>query len=163
MREWLHARMPQHHIAQLNVGRLLAPLEDPLIDGFRALLAPINALADAAPGFVWRLQDEAGDATSIRPFEDTTVLVNYSIWETPEDLWNFAYRSRHLEPLRQRRAWFETPREPHVVLFWIPAGTRPDIEEAKRRLAHLRAHGPTPYAFTFQERFPAPDEALAAT
>jgi hypothetical protein len=149
--------MPEHHVAQLNIGRLVAPLDDPRIDGFRDELAPVNALADAAPGFVWRLQDDAGNATSYRPYEDDLVIVNYSIWRTPEDLWNFVYRSRHLEPLRQRRAWFETPREPYLVLFWIEAGERPPIEEAKRRLEHLREHGPTPSAFTLRERFPAPE------
>jgi hypothetical protein len=149
--------MPGHHIAQLNVGRLLAPTSDPLIAGFMAQLDPVNAIADAAPGFVWRLQDESGNATAIRPYEDDTVAINYSVWESPEDLWNFVYRSRHLEPLRQRREWFETPREPHLVLFWTPAGEIPPLEEAKRRLEHLREHGPTPYAFTFRVRFPAPE------
>jgi hypothetical protein len=148
--------MPGHHIAQLNVGRLLAPIDDPLIAGFVERLDPVNAIADAAPGFVWRLQDDSGNATAIRPYEDATVAVNYSIWETVEDLWNFVYRSRHLEPLRLRRSWFETPREAHTVLFWIPAGERPPLSEAQARLEHLRRHGPTAQAFTFKERFPEP-------
>ena len=145
-----------HHIAQLNVGRLRAPIDDPLIAGFVAGLDPVNAIADAAPGFVWRLQDDSGNATAIRPYEDETVAINYSVWETPEDLWNFVYRSRHLEPLRERRSWFETPNQPHMVLFWIPAGERPPLAEALARLDQLRRHGATPQAFTFRQRFPAP-------
>jgi hypothetical protein len=153
---WLDRPMPGHHIAQLNVGRLLAPIDDPLIAGFVAGLDPVNAIADAAAGFLWRLQDDSGNATAIRPYQDPTVAVNYSIWETIEDLWNFVYRSRHLEPLRQRRSWFETPREAHTVLFWVPGGERPPLAEALARLDHLRQHGATPQAFTFKQRFPAP-------
>ncbi len=147
--------MPGRHLAQLNVGRLLAPIDDPLIAGFVEQLDPVNAIADAAPGFVWRLQDDSGNATAIRPYEGPTVAVNYSIWATVEDLWNFVYRSRHLEPLRVRRSSFETPRRP----TWCCSGSRPASGPAGGGSGPPRPparHGPTPYAFTFRERFPAP-------
>ncbi len=146
-----------HHLAQLNVGRVRAPLEDPLMAEFVASLQPVNALADASPGFVWRLQTEDGDATAFRVFDDERMMINMSVWETFETLYEFVYRSAHLEVFRQRRHWFETPTAPHMVLWWIPRGHIPTIEEAKSRLEHLRAHGPSATAFTLKRRFPAPD------
>ncbi|POM22212.1 hypothetical protein BTM25_56240 [Actinomadura rubteroloni] len=150
--------MTGHHLAQLNVGRLRHPLGDPRSVGFADALGPINALADAAPGFVWRLVDAGGaDATGLRPFGDDT-LVNLSVWESREALWEFTYRSDHLEFLRSRREWFAPPGGPHLALWWVPAGHVPTPEEAVERLAHLRAHGPTARAFTFREDF-APHDA----
>ncbi|MGH9275228.1 MAG: DUF3291 domain-containing protein [Acidimicrobiales bacterium] len=141
------------HLAQLNVGRLRAPMDDPLIDDFRTNLEPINALAEASPGYVWRLQDESGDATSINPFGDELEIVNLTVWESIEALADFTYRSGHVEFLRRRREFFEAPTKPIVCLWWIPDGRIPTVEEAIERLEHLRAHGPTPTAFTFRHRF----------
>ena len=141
------------HLAQLNVGRMVAPLEAPEIDGFRAQLDPINALADADPGLVWRLQTEAGNATDIRPTEDDLFLINLSVWRSIEALRAFTYSSAHVHVLRQRRSWFEQLAAAHLVLWWVPAGHIPTVEEALARLDVLRRDGPTPAAFTFRAPF----------
>ena len=141
------------HLAQLNVGRLRAPMDDPMIDEFRMNLDPINALAEVTPGYVWRLQDDTGNATSIKPFGDDLEIVNLTVWESIEALADFTYRSAHVELLRRRREFFEAPTQPIVCLWWIPEGTIPSVEDAIARLEHLRAHGPTPTAFTFRHRF----------
>ena len=141
------------HLAQLNVGRLLAPLESETLAGFVAALEPINALADGHPGFVWRLQTDAGDATSIRPTEDDLFLINMSVWSSLETLRAFVYTTAHVQVLRQRRAWFEQLATSHMVLWWVPAGHIPTVEEALARLERLRRAGPTPAAFTFRAPF----------
>jgi Domain of unknown function (DUF3291) len=147
------------HLAQLNIGRFRAPLEDPIMEGFRAELDPINALADRAPGFVWRLQTEEGNATAIRPYAgDDLMAINLSVWESLESLRQFVYNSPHLETLRARKQWFEPIDGPILVLWWIPAGQIPTVAEAQGRLQHLREHGPTSHAFTFKTPFPAPDQ-----
>ncbi len=153
--------MPAYHLAQCNIGRLRAPLDTPLLAGFVAALAPINALADRAPGFVWRLQTEDGDATAIRPFDDDMLAVNMSVWESVEALAAFTYSSEHRDVMRRRREWFERLAEAYLVLRWIPAGTIPAIGEAKTRLELLRARGPSPDAFTFRAPFPPPGSAAA--
>jgi hypothetical protein len=149
--------MTGYHLAQLNIAVPRADLDSPTMAGFVARLEEINALADAAPGFVWRLVDDAGaDATSLRPY-GPDVMVNMSVWETVEALYDYAYRSGHLDLLRQRRAWFHhAGLAAYAVLWWLPAGTRPTLEEAHRRLNLLAERGPTAEAFTFRDRFPPP-------
>ncbi|MFF7358648.1 DUF3291 domain-containing protein [Streptomyces filipinensis] len=147
------------HLAQLNVATLLHPLDDPRMEPFVEMLDPINAAADAAPGFVWRLvEDGAADATALRPAGED-VIVNLTVWETPEALWDFSYRSGHLEVMRRRREWFERHVEAHLVLWWIPAGHLPTVDEALERLADLRANGPSPSAFTFASSYTAAEAA----
>jgi hypothetical protein len=141
------------HLAQLNVGRLRAPIDDPIIDDFRTNLSRINGLAEAAPGYVWRLQDDSGDATSIKPFSDELEIINLTVWESIDALAGFTYRSAHVEFLRRRREFFDAPRQPILCLWWIPEGAIPTVEDAIGRLGHLRAYGPTPAAFTFRHRF----------
>ena len=141
------------HLAQLNVGRLRAPMDDPSIDAFRESLDPVNALAEQSPGFVWRLQDESGNATGIKPYGDDLEIVNLTVWASVEALADFTYRTGHVELLRRRREFFEVATQPILCLWWIPEGTIPSVEEAIARLDHLRAHGPTPAAFTFSHRF----------
>ncbi|MDA8484662.1 DUF3291 domain-containing protein [Pseudomonas resinovorans] len=148
-----------HELAQLNIASMKAPLDSPLMADFVANLAPVNALADSAPGFVWRLQDEEGDATAIRPF-GPEVLVNLSVWRDVASLTDFVYRSAHVEMLRRRKEWFERVSGMHQVLWWVPKGHRPDVQEAAQRLALLQANGPTPQAFTFRQSFLAPDQAV---
>jgi hypothetical protein len=150
------------HLAQLNVGVLRAPIDGPELAGFVELLDPINAIADRTPGFVWRLQTEDGNATAIRPFEDDRIAVNLSVWVSLEALGEFVYASRHLDVLRRRREWFERMTEPYLVLWWVPTGTIPTVEEAKRRLELLRERGPSAEAFTFREPFPPPGETEVA-
>jgi hypothetical protein len=141
------------HLAQLNVGRLRAPLDDPLIDDFRQNLDRVNAVADRSPGFVWRLQDASGNATGIKPFDDDLEIINLTVWSSVGALADFTYRSGHVEFLRRRREFFETPTLPILCLWWIPEGVVPTVDEALARLEHLRAHGPSPVAFTFRRRF----------
>jgi hypothetical protein len=152
------------HLAQVNIAVLLAPIDSEQLRGFVEMLDPVNAVADAAPGFVWRLQTEDGDATSIRAFEDDRIIVNLSVWETPEALGDFVFASRHLEVLRRRREWFDKMATAYVAMWWIPAGTIPTVEEAKARLEVLEARGPSPEAFTLREPFPPPgsDQPVAA-
>jgi hypothetical protein len=150
------------HLAQLNIARFKLPLDRPEMAGFVAELDPINALADTAPGFVWRLQTEEGNATSIRAFDDDLMLVNMSLWESAEALADFVYRSDHLGVMRRRREWAEHMREAYMVLWWVAAGEIPTVDEAKERLEHLREHGPTPAAFTFKKRY-SPGEAAVAS
>ena len=155
--------MTKYHIAQVNIGRVKAPLEDPVMDGFVARLDEINALADNSPGFVWRLETAAGNATYFRPYpQDDRILINMSVWETIESLRHFVYKTVHAELLRQREAWFEKFSGIYTALWWVPAGHRPGIDEATKRLAHLSQHGPTEYAFTFNTRF-EPDEHFQQT
>jgi hypothetical protein len=143
----------QWHLAQLNVGRLLAPIESPDIAGFVAKLEPINALADADPGMVWRLQTDAGNATSIRSTEDDLFLINMSVWKSLEALRAFTYTTAHVHVLRERRSWFERLATAHLVLWWVPAGQIPTVDQALNRLERLRRDGPTPAAFTFRTPF----------
>lgn len=150
------------HIAQFNVGRLRAPMDDPMIDDFRNNLDPVNALAEVSPGFVWRLQDDTGNATSIKLFEDELEIVNFSVWESIEALADFVYRSNHVELLRRRRDFFEAATQPILCLWWTPEGTIPTVDEAIKRLDHLRAHGPTPTAFTFRHRFDPDGDVVQA-
>jgi hypothetical protein len=155
--------MTSFHIAQVNIARMLAPLDDPLLAGFVARLDEINALADGSPGFVWRLQTPAGNATYLRPYEDDRILFNLSVWETIEHLHQYVYRTAHSELIRQRKDWFEKFAGAYAALWWVPAGHIPGVEEAKTRLAHLEAHGPSPTAFTFTTRFaPGPDSSQGA-
>ena len=146
------------HIAQVNMGRIKAPLDDPIMAGFMRRLDELNALADSSPGFVWRLQTSEGNATYFRPYpEDDRILLNMSVWETVEALRNYVYRTIHAELLKQREEWFEKFTGPYLALWWVPAGHLPGIDEAKKRIAHLDKHGPTQFAFTFKNVFP-PDE-----
>lgn len=152
--------MPRYHLAQVNIGRFRGPIDSAVMEGFRTQLDPINALADASPGFVWRLQTEDGNATAIRPYDDDALMaINMSVWESLEALQGFVYRSGHVRTLRDRKQWFEPIDGPILALWWIPAGHIPTVAEARERLRHLAEHGPTPHAFTFRTPFPAPDAA----
>jgi hypothetical protein len=146
----------RYHLAQYNIARLVAPLDDPRIADFVADLDRINRLGDCSPGFVWRHQTEEGNSTSIRIRGDPLIIINFSVWESIEQLFEFAYRSGHVDFYRRRREWFEPPSEAHLVLWWVPAGHIPSVDEAEERLDYLRAHGPTPEAFTFKQRFGTP-------
>jgi hypothetical protein len=151
-----------HDLAQLNVARFKAPPGDPVLAEFMAALDPINAIADAAPGFVWRLQTDEGNATDIHAFDDDLMLVNMSVWESVEALADYVYSGPHLAIMRRRREWTTRLSEQHICLWWIPAGSIPSVEEATDRLEHLRDNGPTPHSFTFKKRF-SPGEAAVAS
>jgi hypothetical protein len=149
--------MATFQLAQLNIARLRAPLDSPELAAFVAALDPVNALADESPGFVWRLQTDEGNATSIQAFDDEMLIVNMSVWESPEALREFVYRSDHRKVLARRRAWFERMADAFLVLWWVPSGHEPTVEEAVQRLELLQDGGPSPKAFTFRSLFPAPD------
>lgn len=145
-----------HHLAQINIGRLIAPIEDPKIAEFVAQLEPINALADKAPGFIWRLQSASGNATDIPYSGDPSMMVNMSVWESLEALRDYAYKSDHARVLRDRARWFEKLNTPVYCLWWIPAGHIPTIAEGRERLEHYQQHGPTSYSFWFSQHFSQP-------
>lgn len=160
---WQHDHV-DYLLAQVNIGRMREPLDSPLLTDFAAALEPVNAAADAAPGFIWRLQTEDGNATAVHAFEwdragSAGVLVNMSVWESVEALAAYVYSDTHRRVLRRRRQWFERMAEAYVALWWIPRGHTPTTDEAEERVLHLRESGPTPYAFTLKEHFPPPDVA----
>jgi Domain of unknown function (DUF3291) len=148
-------------LAQVNIARLRAPLDSSQLTGFVAALDPVNAAADAAPGFVWRLQTEDGNATAVRAFEwdeagSAGVIVNLSVWASPEALAAFVYSDVHRRVLSRRREWFERMTAAYTALWWIPRGTVPGTADAEDRVRRLRAHGPTADAFTLRVLFPPP-------
>lgn len=152
----------RYHLAQVNIARARASLDDEVMQSFVARLDEINALAEASPGFVWRLQSEEGQSSSyLRPYEDERMLVNMSVWESVEALKDFTYRTVHKELLRDRGNWFEKFEGAYLALWWVPEGHTPGIDEMKKRLAHLEEHGPSQYAFTFKTVQP-PDESFLA-
>jgi len=139
------------HIAEINVGRLLYAVDDPRVAEFIDNLDAINALAETSPGFLWRLTDEgSNNATSISAYEDPTILVNMSVWETPEALHNYVYKTMHRRFLQRRKEWFQLFGAQYVALWWVADGHKPTVNEGQRRLAHLQKFGPTAYAFTFR-------------
>ena len=148
--------MPAHHIAQFNIARMIAPINDPVMADFVAQLVPVNELADQTPGFVWRLQTDSGDATSLKVYDDEMIIVNLTVWESVEALREFVYKKQHYGVLRDRKRWFEKFEGRYYALWWIPAGHLPRVEEGKERLDRLRQHGDSAYAFSFKHIFPEP-------
>ncbi|WP_373973878.1 DUF3291 domain-containing protein [Chitinibacter sp. SCUT-21] len=148
--------MSQWHLAQLNIGRAIAPLDDPLMHGFTSQLDAINQLAEQSQGFVWRLQSDSGNATDIAYDADPLLIANLSVWESVEALQQYVYSGAHLASLKQRRAWFSKIDGPSLVLWWIPAGHQPSLSEANAALDLLRLNGPSSLAFTFAQPFPMP-------
>jgi len=145
-----------YHLAQLNIGRLRYPIDHPQISEFVENIDRINRLAEKSPGFVWRLQTEAGNATDLHPFGDPLLIVNMSVWESIDALKRFTYQSAHVEIMRKRQQWFEKHSGPFMVLWWVPVGHIPTIEEAKERLSRLKEKGESSEAFTFREVFDPP-------
>ncbi|MFT5447478.1 MAG: hypothetical protein ACI9DC_002653 [Gammaproteobacteria bacterium] len=146
----------KYHLAQMNTGRALHPMDDPQMAGFMDELDPVNAIADASPGFVWRLQTDTGNATDIRPTADPMYLVNMSVWESLEQLMGFVRYPSHLALLKRRLEWFERADGPSFVMWWVPLGHIPTPEEGLERLAALAADGSSPFAFDFKHQHPAP-------
>jgi hypothetical protein len=152
-----------YQLAQINIGRLIAPIDDPRIAEFVAQLEPVNALADQAPGFVWRLQSASGNATDIAYSDDPSIMLNMSVWESLEALRDYAYKSEHMKVLRDRAKWFEKMDKPYYCLWWVPAGHIPTVAEGREHLEHYQKHGATPFSFWFSQPFPEPaDESVSA-
>lgn len=152
--------MSSFHLAQLNVAKMKADIDDPIMKGFVDNLEEVNAIADNSPGFVWRLETDEGDATDIRVFEDNMLLVNMSVWESIDDLKKFVYESFHLEILKRKKEWFDKFDGAFQVMWWVRAGTIPDVDEAKARLSYLQKYGASELAFNFQLSFPATEKHL---
>jgi Domain of unknown function (DUF3291) len=147
------------HLAQINVGRLVAPPGDARVAPFFEALDRVNAISDASSGFIWRLQDESGNATSIRPTPDPLFAINMSVWTDADALFAFVYRSAHAPEMARRREYFDRFEGAYQALWWLPAGHIPSIDEGLARLWQLDRYGPTEHAFTFKARFPVPDIA----
>ncbi len=147
---------PNFHLAQVNIARALYAVDDPRFVDFMDQLDEINALAEAAPGFVWRLKDESGNATGFQPFDDPRMLINLSVWETVDALFDFVYKTAHTKVMKRRYDWFEKPKTDHMALWWTPADDTPSTLDATTRLLHLSQYGPTASVFSFKQRFPAP-------
>jgi hypothetical protein len=145
-----------YQLAQLNIARFRLPQEDPVNADFVNNLDRVNAIADQQPGFVWRLVGEGNNALDIHAVDDQNVASNLSVWNDVESLEAFVFSNEaHRDILRRRREWFDKL-EFYLVLWWVSAGHRPDLEEAKRRLECLQENGPTAEAFTFRDRYPSP-------
>ncbi|MFD9188211.1 DUF3291 domain-containing protein [Streptomyces phaeochromogenes] len=151
-----------YELAQVNISRLKAPLDSPQLKDFVDALDPVNAVADAADGFVWRLQSDSGNATDTSVFGDDWLIINLTVWRDTNALTAFMYQGQHRELLTRRNEWFERIQEAMTALWWVPAGHRPTVAEAEERLLHLREHGATAYAFTLRTSFPAGQAAPTA-
>ena len=151
--------MTAWHLAQINLAHARYPLDDPQLADFMAQLDEINALAERSPGFVWRLQSDSGNATDIKVSDDPKLIVNMSVWESAESLFDYVYTSGHRPVMARRREWFLPPKGTYQVLWWIAAGTTPSVQDGLERLARLEREGPTPQAFTFKKRFPPPGDS----
>jgi len=150
----------EYQLAQVNIARMNADIEDPAMSGFAQRLEEINALADFSKGFVWRFKTEEGDDTYLRPFDDTRILFNMSVWETVEDLKNYVYASKHIELLKSKNDWFKKLDEAHLALWWIEKGRIPSVEDALEILELIKTNGPSPKAFTFAKPYPKPNKTL---
>lgn len=140
-----------YHLAQINIAKGLSTLDDPIMKDFVDRLDQINALADSSPGFIWRLQTDGGDATSIRAFDDEKIIVNMSVWESFQSLKDYVYSGEHLEAMKTKKSWFEKMQGPVFALWWIPAGSIPTVQDGKNSLEQLKKFGSTSRAFTFAE------------
>jgi hypothetical protein len=147
-----------YHLCHLNIGPARAPLTDPIMAGFVSKLDEINNLAYQSPGFVWHLQIDIYNPEHLAMYGEPGMLFNLSVWESVDALQAYVYRSQHAKMMQARRQWFGEMDGPNYVLWWIPAGELPTLEEGKKRLAHLAAHGPTPEAFSFKQPFSPPIE-----
>jgi len=142
--------MDAKHLAEFNIGRLRYPLDDPRMADFVNNLDSINSLAERSAGFVWRFKDESGSATNTRPFDDTQIIVNMSVWESVEALERYVWQTVHKRIYGRRQEWFDKLDGPHIVLWWVPVSHTPTVTEAKERLSHLTQHGPTEHAFGWE-------------
>jgi hypothetical protein len=141
---------PNHNLAQLNIGRIRYEIDDPRMADFTNNLALVNGIAERSAGFIWRYIDESGSATNTRPYADPRIIINFSVWESVDALERFVWRTVHKRFYGRRTDWFEHFEGPSVVLWWVPAGHRPSVEEAIARIEHLKQHGPSDHAFDWQ-------------
>jgi len=143
----------EYNLAQINIAKMLAPIDSPVMAEFVANLDSINALAESSPGFIWRLKDEGNNATSIKVYDDDFIIVNMSVWKNADALHQFVYQSRHVEIFKQRRQWFEKMSNMHMALWYVPNDYTPTALDGVERLNYLRNNGDTPFAFSFKKQF----------
>ncbi|WP_410658078.1 DUF3291 domain-containing protein [Amycolatopsis sp. lyj-112] len=156
--------MTAFELAQVTIARMLAPFKDPSMQDFVTGLALVNASADVAPGFIWRLQVEDGDMSAVRAFDwdmgdSFGVLPNISVWTSVEALSDFVFSGEHLAYLKRRREWFLPVKDMMTALWWVPSGHQPTVDECVAKVRHLRENGPIPEVFTLRTQFPRPDVA----
>jgi hypothetical protein len=147
------------NLAQVNVAKMLGPIDGPVMAGFVANLDPVNALAESSEGFLWRLKTDDNNATSIKMYDDDFLIVNMSVWKDIDALFKFVYNSNHVEVFKRKKEWFERMPQMHMACWYVPAGYNPTVVDAAKRLEHLRTKGETPHAFSFKKRFTAEDAA----
>jgi hypothetical protein len=140
-------RQQSRHLAQFNIARARYPLDDPRMREFVDNVDRVNALANGIDGFVWRLADASGHAMNIRVYDDPAILPNLTVWESVEALERFVWQTVHRRFYGRREQWFAPLDGPPLVLWWIPEGHRPTMEEGAERLDHLKAHGSSDDAF----------------
>ena len=143
----------EYHLAQVNIAKMLADLNAPVMSDFVQRLNEINLLADSSAGFVWRFLSDEGDATYLRPYEDKNILFNMSVWESLESLKAYVYNSSHLELLKSKKNWFSKLSEPHMALWWVPKGHIPSVSEGLRKINIIKERGACEEAFTFAEPY----------
>ncbi|CAD5287852.1 conserved hypothetical protein [Alteromonas sp. 38] len=151
------------HLAQLNIAKAKYSLESTEIKEFVDNLDPVNRIAESSSGFIWRLKDDSGNATEIQAFSDPNIIVNMSVWDSVDALKNFMFRTHHKDFLSRKKEWFFEIPEDTYVLWWIPVGHIPSLEEAVEKLEYLRSNGETPKAFSFKCNFSATEFILSNT
>lgn len=139
------------HLAQVNIAKMKGKdINDPIMADFVAQLDEVNSLAEQSKGFVWRLKDDEDNATAYNPFDDIQIIINFSVWESITDLQHFVFQGHHLEVMKQRRNWFESFGKAYIVMWFIPIGYTPTLQEAVERLEYLQENGASEYAFNFK-------------
>lgn len=144
--------MSNLYLAEVNVAKRLAPMDDPIMKDFVNNLDRINNIAENSEGFIWRLKDEDKDE-AVYVFQDDTLIINMSVWTDIESLYNYTYKSGHIEVFKRKKEWFSKMKMIHMAFWYIPLGYKPTFQDAKKRLDYLNIHGETPYAFSFKEKF----------
>ncbi|MEO1658584.1 MAG: DUF3291 domain-containing protein [Pseudomonadota bacterium] len=142
---------PNTHLAEVNIGRTRGTPDSAVMEDFVRLTDPINALAERSPGFVWRLTGDGNNAMDVRYSDDPLEAINLSVWETPAHLAEFVWKTAHQKVYNRKAEWFEAPKKPHFVMWWVPAGHTPSVQEAIERLEHYREHGTSEHAFSWMD------------
>lgn len=145
------------NLAQVNIAKMLAPIDDPIMADFVNNLDRINAIADRSEGFIWRLKGDENNATAIKAFEDDTLIINMSVWADIDALFQFTYKSNHIEVFKRKKEWFSKLKDMHMAFWYVDEGHLPTPEEARERLDYINQNGATPYAFTFKRQFSVDD------
>lgn len=156
--------MSGYQLAELNIAEAFFPMDDPRMHGFTSRIGAVNALADRAKGFVWRLVDDDDDsqgAINLRPFENPNMLVNMSVWDDVQSLYEFVYTTVHAKVMSGKPAWFSHLKSHNTVMWWVKSGHIPTLEEAKAKLEYLNQNGPSKQAFTFKDCYSPQGQVLS--